>query len=135
MNSLLPHQWVAPPPSNSSNPSYKPPKNAFPNLKHVQTFFPTNSYVAQVSDFSFQLSRSLSIDLPNLLACGPGLTTFTSPHCEHGSIHQLFRPLHHAPGVTRFGSRFRMFLSIMSSTAASFSNCLAKAAPLLTISS
>lgn len=67
-------------------------------------------------DWVFKSSRRLVMDSWNFLASGPAFKTLTSPHCEHGSIHQLFRPVHQAPGAARLCPRLRIFSSIMSRT-------------------
>lgn len=113
-----------------------PPQKEYTVVKTKRIHLQTRTiYQVQMLDSGFRSSRILSMDSPNLFAWGPGFTTFTSPHCEHGSINQLLRPPHQAPGVARFRPRWRIFRSIMSRTGPSFLNCRAKADPLLTISS
>lgn len=84
-------------------------------------------------DCKLDTSRWFVIDSLNFFAQDPGFRTLTSPHWEHGSVHQLFQPEHHAPGVGRFGLRLRMISSTMFSTGSFRWNCLAKAAPLWAI--
>lgn len=64
---------------------------------------------------------------------GPGLKISASPQTEH----VLFpgSPKHHPPGTTLPGLRFKISLSMRSSTGSSNWNCEAKIAPLWIISS
>lgn len=84
-------------------------------------------------DWEFEPSRRLVTDSSNFFAWSPGLKTLASPQLEQGSIHQLFLPVHHAPGTTLLRPRLRIFSSIIFSTGSSFWNCRAKAAPLWTV--
>lgn len=86
-------------------------------------------------DWVFQSLRRFFMDSSNFLTWEPGFKIFTSLHWEQGSIHQLFRPEHHAPGRSRLRPRFKIFRSTMSNTESSLWNFRANAAPLSAMTS